>query len=162
MTVVASPTLVGTSRVWIYQSNRPFPENEISNIQERLNKFCKDWQSHRKDLIAHGEILHNRFIILTVDERKAKASGCAIDESVRFMQGLEREYGVDLFDRMNFAYMDGETIKTAYRDEFIRLYKRGTINDNTLVFNNLVRTRADFEQNWKVQLKDTWHARLVK
>jgi len=62
---------------------------------------------------------------------------------------------------MTFAYkMDGE-IKTAHRNEFENLYAQKIINDETLVFDNLVKTKADFEKGWTKKLSDSWHKRMV-
>jgi hypothetical protein len=106
--------------------------------------------------------MQNRFVVLMVDESQAGASGCSIDKSVYFVQGVEQAFGVKMFDRMLFAYQNeaGE-VKTASSIEFDQLYKNGLINDETLVFDNLVKTKADFEGKWLKPLKDSWHARFV-
>ena len=96
-----------------------------------------------------------------VDESLAGASGCSIDKSVHFIKQIEQHYGVDLFDRMTFTYKDGETVKSAPRMEFAELYKMGKINDATLVFDNLVKTKGDFTSNWVKPLGESWHKRMV-
>ena len=68
-----------------------------------------------------AEIRYNRFIILIVDESHAGASGCSIDKSVHFMQQLEQEYGINLFDRFNLAYRNGEEILSVPRAKFEEL-----------------------------------------
>ena len=35
------------------------------------------------------------------------------------------------------------------------------VNENTIVFNNLVQNKQDFEQNWRVELKNSWHKNLL-
>lgn len=106
-------------------------------------------------------MLHNRFILLMVDESQADASGCSIDSSVRFLKQLQAKYGVDLFDRMAFSYKDGEEVHTVSRDKFNELYASGAINDDTLVFDTLVNTKAGFDAGWLKPLSESWHARLV-
>lgn len=154
-------TLADQSRIWIYQSNQPFPSSEIENIKTHLQSFCTSWTSHNRWLKADGAILHDRFIVLMVDETQAGASGCSIDKSVHFIQSLEAKYGVNMFDRMLFAYQQDGEIKTAHRDEFSNLYAQNIINDETLVFDNLVKTKADFEQGWVKPLSQSWHKRMV-
>ena len=92
-----------SARVWIYQSNRPFSATEITSLQIKVQAFAKHWVSHNNALRAWGEVLQKHFILLMVDESMAGASGCSIDKSVYFMQSLENEYGITLFDRLLFG-----------------------------------------------------------
>ena len=149
------------SRVWVYQSNRPFDGDEVEKINHQLSQFVDKWVSHNRALKAYGGIYHNQFIVLMVDESQAGASGCSIDSSVHFIKSLEAHFQVDFFDRMNFAYLENGVVKTAPRPEFSDLFHASKIGDNTLVFNNLVKDKAEFEASWIVALKDSWHARMV-
>lgn len=148
------------SRVWVYQANRIFNSTETEEIQQKLNSFTSQWLAHGNELLAVGEIRYNQFIILSVDEQQMGATGCSIDQSVKFMLQLEREFNVNLFDRFQLAYRDGEVIKTSNREEFEGLLKSGQINADTIVFNNLVSTRAGLESNWEIPMKDSWHANI--
>ncbi len=149
------------SRVWIYQSKTEIPATHIPVIESHLKTFVQKWTSHNKALKAHAELRNGRFIILMVDESQAGASGCSIDSSVHFLQVLEREYELDLFDRMTFTYEQDGEVYAAERNEFAQLYEKGLINDDTLVFDNLVTTKADLETKWKVRLSDSWHKQMV-
>ncbi len=153
--------LPASTRVWIYQSNRTFNGSELPQLKEQVNSFAKSWASHNRQLRAHGDVLYGRFLVLMVDESNAGASGCSIDSSVHFMQQLEQEYGIDLFDRMTFAWKDGEEVKTASSNEFPNLYRSGTITDSTLVFDNLVKTKGELEEKWLKPLNESWHRRFV-
>ena len=149
------------SKVWIYQSNQPFHEEEISEIDEQIKNFVTNWVSHNRALKAFGKLFHRRFIVLMVDESQAGASGCSIDKSVHFIKAMGHHHGMDFFDRMNFAFQKDNEIQTAHRDAFAELFQNQLINDSTLVFNNLVKTKAEFDEKWIVPLKDSWHARMV-
>ncbi|MEO1712860.1 MAG: hypothetical protein AAFU60_05940 [Bacteroidota bacterium] len=153
--------LPDTSRVWIYQSNRIFTEAETQRLKVILQQFAEQWTSHNRALRANASLLHDRFIVLLVDESMAGASGCSIDKSVHFMQAIEQEFGVQLFDRMNFAYQQGSEIRTANRDEFVSLYAQGIITDETIVFDNLVKTKGELSSGWQKPLAESWHARMV-
>src|ERR1700744_2326032 len=96
------------SRVWIYQSDRKLTDAETQQIQQYLNSFTTQWTAHNNQLKAKGEVRYNRFLVLIVDESQAGASGCSIDKSVNFMKRLEQQFGINLFDRFNLAYRDGE------------------------------------------------------
>src|SRR5215831_15670001 len=138
------------SRVWIYMTNRPFNDVEVSDIGMALKRFCKEWTAHGSNLLAKGEVRFNRFIILMVDETQAGASGCSIDKSVHFIKGIEQEYNVQLFDRLLIAWKHEDEIKTAHFSELEKLLHDGAISENTLVFNNSVTTKRDLDQRWIV------------
>jgi len=148
------------SRVWIYQSDRELNDMETRQIQTALNNFTTSWTAHNNALKARAEVRYNRFLILIVDEGQAGASGCSIDKSVHFMQHLEQEFNINLFDRFNLAYREGDSILSAPRHEFEELIKQRGINQQTIVFNNLVQNLAELESKWEVPFKDSWHQQL--
>ena len=159
--MTAYETLSPSSKVWIYQSNPPFTAEEVGEIDTQLQNFTTQWSSHNNALRAYGKLYHQRFLVIMVDETQAGASGCSIDKSVHFMKAMGAHHGVELFDRMNFAFQKDGEIKTAHRDAFAEMYQAGEIDDDTLVFNNLVKTKEEFDKAWLVPLKDSWHARMV-
>jgi hypothetical protein len=148
------------SRVWIYQSDKELTDKQASGLLEILNNFAAQWTAHNHQLKAKAEIRYNRFLILIVDESQAGASGCSIDKSVNFMKQIEQEYGIHLFDRFNFAYREGEKVLSAPRHQFEELLKTGKIDNNTIVFNNLIHNLGDLESKWEVPFKDSWHPQL--
>jgi len=150
------------SRVWIYQSDRQLNDAEAKQLQQQLNNFTAGWTAHNHQLKAKAELRYNRFIVLIVDESQAGASGCSIDKSVNFLHQVEQAYGIDLFDRFNFAYRSGEAVLSTNRAGFEDLLKQGAINSNTIVFNNLVQNLAELETKWEVPFKDSWHPRLFQ
>lgn len=110
---------------------------------------------------AGAAILHERFVVLGVDESRAGASGCSIDSSVNYLKKLGAQYQRDLFDRMRFSYeLDGQVF-TVSREEFVTLYQNGDINDETIVFDPLVKTVAELQTNFRKPLKESWHVRFV-
>jgi hypothetical protein len=148
------------SRVWIYQADRILQAEEAAAIQQQLNTFTASWEAHGKSLAAIGEIRYNRFIILAVNEEQAGATGCSIDKSVALMKNIEQQYGINLFDRMQIAYQDGGEIKTCSKTDFKTLIASGEVDENTLVFNNLIQTHQELENNWEIPLKQSWHGRV--
>jgi hypothetical protein len=148
------------SRVWIYQSNRAFTSSEEEAITKALNDFTGQWQAHGQQLAAAAEIKYSRFIILMVDESQAGASGCSIDKSVALMKEIEKHFNVELFNRFNIAYKEGDKILSVDRDAFEKLISEGKVTEDTIVFNNLVQTVAELNSKWEVSFKDSWHARV--
>ncbi len=149
------------TRVWVYQCNRALNKKEVAAIKEQGTDFIQKWSAHGAQLNADFEIFYNQFIVLFVDEEQAKATGCSIDKSVRFIKSLEREFDISLLDRNQVAYQDDSDILTCTREQFIDKMRRGLINDNTIVFNNLVGTKKEFETKWKMPLKNSWHYELI-
>lgn len=144
------------SRVWIYQSSKEFDEREVNEINFLAEHFADSWASHGNDLKAHISVFHKRFIVVMVDENQAEASGCSIDKSVGFIRDLQTRYDIDLLNRMQVAYWDGDTVNTCRLDGITKLLEHSLISDSTIVFNNMVRDKAEFESKWQVPLRDSW------
>ncbi|HET8839343.1 MAG TPA: ABC transporter ATPase [Flavobacteriaceae bacterium] len=153
--------LPAEARIWIYQANRPFTEEELSEIKEDLDDFIQDWTAHGADLKAGYDIRYRRFIIIGLDQATTMASGCSIDSSVYFIQNLEKKYDVDLLDKMNVSYKQGEFIAYKQLLDFKKMVKNRSVSENTIVFNNLVTNKEEYEKNWEVPLKESWHNRFL-
>ena len=153
--------LADNTRVWVYQSNRPFSEQEVKSIQEHGVDFIKRWSAHGAKLNASFEVFHNLFIALFVDEEQAKATGCSIDKSVHLIKSLEKEFDVKLLDRDGVAFRDGKSISVLSRSEFLEKIRSGRLDGDTVVFNNLVSTKKEFETKWEVPLKESWHYEFI-
>ncbi len=150
------------TRVWIYQANRKLTDTQTAQLQQQLNGFTQSWTAHNNQLKAGAEIRYNRFIVLLVDESQAGASGCSIDKSVHFMQQVEQHYGINLFDRFNLAYKIGNEVVSVPRHQFEELIKEGKIDQDSIVFNNLVQNVAELNTKWEVPFKDSWHVQLFR
>ena len=151
-----------SARTWIYQSSRPFTPEELPQVEQVLAEFATQWVRHGKLLKSWAGVLHQQFVVLMVDEEALAAGGCSIDASTRMLKQLEQQYQVNLFDRLTIAWRnEQEVIETASRTAFESLLAKGVITDNTMVFNNLVTTKAELETNWEVPLHKSWHKQLV-
>lgn len=149
------------SKVWMYQSNRPFTPEEIKNINAELKLFAQKWTAHNLQLKAMAQVLEDRFILLMVDETQTGASGCSIDTSVNFMKALGEKYGVDFFNRMLFSYLNQNGIETKPLSEIPSLKERKILADDTPVFNNLILTKAEFDSGWQIPFGQSWLQRFA-
>lgn len=154
--------LPDTSRVWIYQANRSFTENELNEIAGKLEQFISSWTAHGANLNASYEIRYKRFIIIALDQNINAATGCSIDASVNFIQQLEKDYNVDLLDKMNVSYKQGEHIAYKNLIDFRKMAKEKAVSPSTIVFNNLVNTKAEYIDEWEVPASESWHNRFLK
>lgn len=159
--IVDFKDLPDSSRVWVFQANRSFSEDELEQIQPKILAFLKDWTAHGQALQAAFEIRYNRFIVLGLDESQASASGCSIDKSVHFIQSLEKEYNVDLLDKMNVSFKSGEFVAHKPLLDFKKMVKQKAVSPQTIVFNNLVNTKAEYKELWEVPITESWHNRLL-
>ena len=155
-------TLPEESRVWIYQANRSFSEDELHDIQSKLDIFIENWAAHGSDLQAGYTIKYKRFIILGLNQNENSATGCSIDTLVNFIQQLEKDYNVDLLDKMNVSYKQGEYVAYKTLTDFRKMAKDKAVSKNTIVFNNLVNNIAEFKENWEVPASESWHNRFLK
>jgi len=148
------------SKIWIYQSNRKFSDDEMIDIENDLKVFIENWSAHGTGLEASYLLKYNRFIILAVNQEVQQVTGCSIDSSVAFIQKLEQKYDVDLLDKMNVTFKNGEHIAHKSLIDFKRMAKEKAVTANTIVFNNLVNSIEEFNENWEVPACDSWHSRF--
>jgi len=154
--------LPDSSRVWIYQANRSFSDQELQEITTQSENFITQWTAHGANLKASFEIRYKRFIIFGLDQEVNMASGCSIDASVQFIQQLEMQYNVELLDKMNVSYKQGEFIAYKNLIDFRKMAKEKAVSPNTIVFNNLVNTKAEYLSDWEVPASESWHNRFLK
>lgn len=153
-------TLPEESRIWIYQSNRKFSEEEVTEIEASLQAFLENWAAHGAGLEASYQIKYNRFIVIAINQEVQAATGCSIDSSVQFIQALEQKFGVDLLDKMNVTFKLGEHIAYKTLIDFKKMAKEKAVSANTIVFNNLVNTVGEWQDYWEVPAGESWHSRF--
>jgi len=153
--------LPDTSRIWIYQSNRSFDQTELEHLKQELDTFLKRWTAHGSELKAGYEIPYGRFLVIGLDQSQNAASGCSIDASVHFVQQLEKKYAVELLDKMNVSYKQGEHIAYKPLVDFKKMAKQKAVSKKTIVFNNLVTNKAEYREHWEVPASESWHARFM-
>ncbi len=111
------PQLASDSRVWVYQSNRPFSENEKVQLTEAFKVFVDSWAAHGSKLVADATIIGDYFVVLAVDEKTAMASGCSIDSSVKFIKTIGQQFNIDFFNRLKLVVQkENETKMIAFSD----------------------------------------------
>jgi len=153
--------LPDNSRVWVYQSNRKLSDEEVTIINHKTKEFLTQWTAHGANLEAGFEVKYNRFIVLGLNQENASASGCSIDASVHFIQQLEKEFEVDLLDKMNVTFYSGDFIAHKTLIDFRKMAKAKSVSPNTVVFNNLVNTKEEYLESWEVPAKESWHNRFL-
>jgi len=152
-------SLADSSKIWIYQSSREFTENEVKEISEVLRDFVHTWKRHNKDLKSSYQIRYNQFVILSVDESYNGLSGCSIDASTNMFKNIVEKYNVDMFNKLNTAFKNGDHINVVSLSDFQKYVKENKINRKTIVFNNMITTKKELENDWELTAEDSWHSR---
>jgi len=149
-------SLPDTSKVWIYQASQFMDDSMTENIFAEARNFIESWTAHQADLKASVKIFDNLFVVFAVDESYNDASGCSIDKKVHFVKSMERQTGLNFFDRMKIAYLDNGSISLENMNKFSALVDSGKVSDATIIFNNLVTTKREFNTSWKTPFGKSW------
>ncbi len=145
------------SRVWIYQSSRLFSVSEALEIEEMLNDFVEQWQTHGEKVTGFANLFFGRFIVLIADETAATVSGCSTDSSVRLIKSIETKFAVSMFDRQLLAFMMPENkIEYIPLSQFVYAYNAQLIKEDNIYFNNTVLTKKDLLTKWMIPVSDSW------
>lgn len=149
------------SRVWIYQSNRLFTIKEALQLEEQLQNFSKEWNSHGSAVKSYANLFFGHFIILIADEADIKVGGCSTDSAFRFIKNLEKNYNVQLLDRQTLAFIVKEQIQLIPLAHVNYSIEHDYITPDTLYFNNTILTKKELLNNWIIPVKDSWLAQRI-
>ena len=153
-------------RVWpplfLLWKLRAFTVREAQEITEKLKAFLESWTAHGTGLEAAYEVRYQRFIVIGLNQEIHAASGCSIDASVHFIQQLEKDYNVDLLDKMNVSFRENGTIAYQPLKDFRKSAKQKTVTGDTVVFNNLVTNKEEYQTSWEVPAAESWHGLFFK
>jgi hypothetical protein len=151
-----------SAKVWIYQANRSFTQDEVWEISDILENFVDQWKSHSRDVSGYGSLYHRRFVVLMADENSCDVSGCSIDSSVKLIRELEQAYDLNFFDRMKVCYKITDALIGSFAfTQLNEMMEKGKLKEETIVFNNLVTTKQEFETNWEIPLKYSPFAKFI-
>lgn len=155
------------ARIWIYQASRPLSQVEETYAMELGKKFTTSWAAHGNPLQSSVKVFHQRFLVIAVDEAFNQASGCSIDASVALVKELEEKFNTSqeqfsFFDRSKVAFLHQDEIFVESTSQLKQQVAQGKIKPDTLTFNNVVNSKAQFDKEWIVPAKDSWLARYFK
>ena len=149
------------NRVWVYQADRFLNDQETVLIQAELDAFIHSWTAHGSLLAGAATLKDNLFIIIDVDEQQDGVTGCSIDKSVHFLKTIGQKYAIDFFDRMKISFKtQDDQVKLVSRVTFESLLKTGEVNQDTIVFNNLIQQAEELDTAWQIPLRESWHSKV--
>ncbi|QXP64340.1 ABC transporter ATPase [Polaribacter sp. HaHaR_3_91] len=154
-------TITEEAKVWVYPSSRKFYPNEIEGIESKVKDFLENWKSDDENFKASYQFLYNRFIVLFADDENSTLTNSDIDTSVSFILGLQQEYEVELLDKMNACFKQGEYVQYKDLKDFKKLLKNKAVTAKSIIFDNLITTKVDFDNNWEIPLEESWYNRYL-
>jgi hypothetical protein len=151
-----------TSRVWVYQANRKLTAFDMEAISQNLKLFCDQWAAHGTPLQSSFEVRHDRFVVLSVNEGVAPASGCSIDSSTHVIKQLERQLSLDFFTRVEVAFLENGSLTTFPLGDLKKLFADGRLNENSITFNTLVSTLGEWRNQSQLRVANSWLKRYLQ
>lgn len=148
--------LAPQSRVWIFQSSRPFNEQEEKEINEQLFQFYAQWKSHGQAVKGWATLAFRYFVIVIADETQTGVGGCSTDAMTRIIKSFERQYSVDFFDRLTLTFLKDERPQPLPMQQVSYALQQGFLETDSLLFNNLVDTKEKLLNDWLVPLNQSW------
>ena len=144
------------SRVWIYQSNRLFTLSEALQLEDIIDDFIKNWNSHGTPVKGFCNLLFGQFIVLIADEQNATVSGCSTDSSVRLIKVIEDGFKISMFDRTQLAFIINEKIQLLPLAQVSYALEHKFIGAETLFFDHSVSNKKELTERWIVPLSNSW------
>ena len=151
-----------SSKVWLYQASRLFFISEALEIEEMMNEFVANWNSHGATVKGYANLLFGQFVVLMADETQAGVSGCSTDSSVRLIKEIEQKFKVDMFDRLNLAFLIKDKVQLLPLSQLNYALENNFIDADTIYFNNLVPTKDELLNKWMIPVKESWLAKKIK
>ena len=150
--------LTDEAKVFVYPSSRKFYPQELDGLLQEIQGFLSE---NFKDYNFHFKILNNRFLVFFIEGDKTIPIQL-LDKLADFILSLEQKYKVTLIDKINICFKQGDFIQYQDMKKFRTLLKNRSISENTVIFNNLVQNKYDFENNFETPLSESWLSHLVK
>ena len=162
MPVVNFDQLPAGARVWVFASDRPLDQAEAGVLLAAVDGFLSQWKAHGAPLRSARDWRDDRFLAIGVDPTAEQSSGCSIDGLFRGLQALEDRLNTRLVQGGRVFYRDAKGVPVlALRKEVPMLFERGTIGDNTPVFDTSITDAAAWRERFERPARETWVASLL-
>lgn len=149
--IVTYKNLPEPSKVYIYPASRKLYPKEVPVIIEKVEIFLKRFLKNE----MFFEIKYDRFIIILVSDLTPLSSE-QNEELVSFMLSLEKEYDIHLIDKINVCFKQGQFVQLKEIKDFKKLIKNKGVSKKTVVFDNLINTKTEYDCCWETPAIDSW------
>jgi len=145
------------AKVYIYPSSRKFYPNEIDSLEDKIKDFLVNWTPFSTSF----KIPYNRFLVFFLEE-DASVTTELLDALASFIFQLEKEHNLTLLDKINVCFKQGEYVQYQEMKRFREMIKNKSVSKKTIVFNNFIQNKFDFENNWEIPITESWLSHLIK
>jgi hypothetical protein len=154
-------TISEDAKVWVYPSSRKFYPTEIEEVEQKIKTFVENWKADDENFKASYQFLYHRFIIFVGDVSETTVTNADIDASVSFILELQETYKIELLDKMNACFKQGEFVQYKELKDFKKLVKNKAVTGKTIIFDNLVNNKEDLENFWEISIENSWYNRFL-
>ena len=154
------PDLPDMARVWIYGAIQSLTPEQVLALDDHMARFLAQWHSHERPVTPSWQLMHDRFVVIGADESAAGLSGCSIDSMVRNLKDFAGTTGLDFLGTASQVFYRDRAgaVQCVDRPGFAKLAEQGAVDEQTMVFNNVIATVGEFRAGrWEVPLSDSWH-----
>jgi hypothetical protein len=148
------------ARVWVFAAERPLEGPAREALLADVDVFLDGWAAHGTPLRCGRDFVHDRFLMIAVDERAAGVSGCSVDALTRQLREHERRLGAALLDNGPVHYRADGGVTRVSRAQFGTLADAGTVTPDTVVFDTTVPDLGAVRSGkWETPARGAWHGR---
>jgi len=151
--LIACKNLTAEAKVIIYPGGRKFFPKEMPVIREKLDSFC----SNLNGIEIGYEIKYDRFLIFMISE----TTPLDLDNQnllVEFVMSLEKTFDISLLDKVNVCFKQGQYVQLKEIPAFKSLIKNKGVSKKTIVFDNMLNTKFEYDSSWEVPAGESWLA----
>ena len=151
-------TLPDESRLWVFGVGRELEAAEEESLLSAVDSFLDTWAAHGVPLRCGRDWRRGRFLLVAVDEASEPPSGCSIDAMVQVLKDQERALGAPMVDSSPVWFLADGRVRQSSRPDFKRLVAEGTVDAETVVFDNTVkRLTEERAGHWERPARESWH-----
>ena len=159
MPAVSFSDLPPNARVWVFASDRPLQGDDARALLDAVDRFLGQWKAHGAPLRSAREWKDDQFLAIGVDPTVEQASGCSIDGLFRGLQALEQTLDTRLVAGGRVFYRDAHgQAQLATRAELPTLAARGTVTEDTPVFDTSLTDAAAWRERFVQPAGESWVA----
>lgn len=151
------------SKIWIYQASRLLTDQEKQHVLVVSNAFASQWHAHDLPLQAASGVLHDAFLIFSVNQQGEQASGCSIDKQVHVVKQLENDLNLSFTDRLKVAYREhpGGVLQILSHTALIQEIESRKKSSQGYIYQNTITQLSQLNDQWLVPLSQSWMAALI-
>ena len=149
--LVEFDSLPETSKIYIYPGSRKLYKEELPFVLEKLNELTDELSS--SDLFF--DLKYDRFILVFISE----LTPLTLDQNdflSSFIISLGKELNMGFIDKVNVCFKQGIYVQLKEIADFKKLIKNKGVSKKTIIFDNFINTKSEYENNWESPAEYSW------